>query len=67
MKTTVAEDMICQLIADANSIKTLAAELCEAVKPYSSDADKANAVYTIAQSQERMLDELGDILVTFRD
>ena len=67
MKTTKAEYIISQLVADASSIRTLAAELCEAVEPRGSDADKANAIYTIAEYLERKLEELDDIIVELRD
>lgn len=67
MKTSKAEDMVCQLVADASSVQTLAAELCETFERNSPDADKANAIYTIAKSQEKMLEELAEALVELRD
>ena len=56
------DEAMAQMIADASSIRTLAAELSEAVEPHGSDADKANAVYTIAECLERKLEELEELL-----
>ena len=62
MNTIKAQSMVVQMIADASSVQTLAAELSEAVEPHGPDADKANAIYTIAESLERKLEELEELL-----
>lgn len=55
--------IISVLSADASSILTLTTELCESVEPDSDDYFKLHAIYTIAENQIRLLDEMDDLVI----
>lgn len=63
MDINLIGEMISVLSADAGSIRTLVTELCESVEHDSCDYYKLHAIYTIAESQNRLLDELDELVV----
>ena len=56
-------DIISILGADANSIITLSAEVCDAVESDTNDYYKTHAIYTIAEHQNQLLDELDGLVL----
>lgn len=54
------------LMADADSIRVLVAEVGEAVEPNGIEYSKLHAVYEIVENQERLLKTIDDYLVQIK-
>ena len=55
--------IISVLSADASSILTLTTELCESVEPFFFNDTAPPEIYTIAENQIRLLDEMDDLVI----